>query len=137
MGRVMPLSRLIAILMVLSAGIAAPALAQEPFPTKQITIVVPISAGTTIDILARLYAERLSKTFGNRLVVSNRPGAGGAIAAQAVASAPADGYTLLFVNSGHSILGSFNKSLPYDPVRDFAGVSLIGKAPSIVVVPAS
>ena len=115
--------------------ICAPALSQDQFPSRLITIVVPISSGTTIDLLARLYADRLAKTFGQRLVVSTRPGAGGAIAAQGVASAPPDGYTLIFVNSGHTILGSFNKALPYDPVRDFAGVSLIGKAPGIVVVP--
>ena len=96
---------------------------------------MPISSGTTIDILARLYADRLAQPLGQRLVVSNRPGAGGIIAAQAVASAPADGYTLLFANSGHAILGALNKNLPFDSVRDFAGVSLVGKAPSIVAVP--
>ena len=115
--------------------LAGAALAEEPFPSRVITIMVPISSGTTIDILARLYADRLAKSFGQRLVVSNRPGAAGVIAAEAVANASADGYTLLFANSGHAILGALNKSLPYDPVRDFAGVTLVGKAPTVVTVP--
>jgi tripartite-type tricarboxylate transporter receptor subunit TctC len=67
--------------------------------------------------------------------VSNRPGAGGLIAAQAVVTAPADGYTLLPVNSGHAILGTLNKNLPFDPVRDFAGISLIGETAAVVVPP--
>jgi tripartite-type tricarboxylate transporter receptor subunit TctC len=112
-----------------------PARAQDQYPSRLITIIAPITAGTTIDILARLYADRLSKRFGQQVVVVNRPGAGGLIAAQAVASSPPDGYTLIFVNSGHTILGALNKNLPFDPVRDFAGVSLVGEAPTIVTVP--
>src|SRR5262249_52370938 len=110
--------------------------AQETFPARPITFVVPISSGTTIDILARLYAESFGATFRTRPIVANRPGAGGAIAAASVAAAPADGYTIIFVNSGHTILKYFNKGLAYDPVRDFTGVALIGKAPAVVVVPA-
>jgi tripartite-type tricarboxylate transporter receptor subunit TctC len=112
-----------------------PARAQDHYPSRLITIIAPITAGTTIDILARLYADKLSKRFGQQVVVVNRPGAGGLIAAQAVASSPPDGYTLIFVNSGHTILGALNKNLPFDPVRDFAGVSLVGEAPTIVTVP--
>ena len=112
----------------------APVKAQEAYPSRLITIVVPITPGTTIDILARLYADKLAKKFGQQVVVANRPGAGGLIAAQAVANAPADGYTILFANSGHAILGTLNKNLPFDPVRDFAGVSLVGEAPTVVTV---
>ena len=109
-----------------------PGARQEQYPSRPITIVAPITPGTTIDILARLYADRLSKRFGQQVVVANRAGAGGLIAAQAVANAPADGYTVLFANSGHAILGTLNKNLPFDPVGDFAGVSLVGEAPTIV-----
>ena len=112
----------------------APARAQEPYPSRLITVVVPLTPGTTIDILARLYAEHLSKRLGQQVVVANRPGAGGLIGAQTVASAPADGYTVLLANSGHAILGTLNKNLPFDPVGDFAGVSLIGDAPTLVNV---
>ncbi len=107
---------------------------QDQYPSKLLTVVVPLTPGTTIDILARLFAENLSKRFGQQVVVSNCPGAGGLIAAQAVAAAPADGYTVLLANSGHAILGTLNKNLPFDPVGDFAGVSLIGDAPTLVNV---
>ena len=92
---------------------------RSEYPSRLITIVVPITPGTTIDILARLYADKLAKKFGQQVVVANRPGAGGLIAAQAVANAPADGYTVLFANSGHAILGTLNKNLPFDPVARF------------------
>src|SRR5215831_4821771 len=121
---------------VLAAAMAVgtPAAAQEQYPSRMITVVVPLTAGTTIDILARLYAESLSKRFGQQVIVTNRPGAGGLIAAQAVAAAPADGYTVLLANSGHAILGTLNKNLPFDPIGDFAAVSLIGDAPTLVNV---
>jgi tripartite-type tricarboxylate transporter receptor subunit TctC len=109
------------------------AAAQEHYPSRLITVVVPLTAGTTIDILARLFAESLSKRFGQQVIVANRPGAGGLIAAQAVATAPADGYTVL-ANSGHAILGTLNKNLPFDPIGDFAAVSLIGDTPTLVTV---
>src|SRR5947209_3412290 len=103
-------------------AMAAGAPAQEPFPARLITIVVPLTPGTTIDILARLYADGLARRLGQQVIVANRPGAGGLIGAQAVASAPADGYTVLLANSGHAILGTINKNLPFDPIADFAGV---------------
>src|SRR5215208_6379025 len=111
--------------------------AQEQFPNRLVTVVAPITPGTAIDILARLYADKLSKRFGQQVVVTNRAGAGGMIGAQAVPNAPADGYTVLFANSGHAILGAINKNLTFDPIGDFAGVFLAGEAPGIVVVPPS
>lgn len=131
----MTFSQLMAAVLTGLVCLCPPARAQDSYPSRLITIVAPITAGTTIDILARLYADKLSKRFGQQVVVLNRPGAGGLIAAQAVASSPPDGYTLIFVNSGHTILGALNKNLPFDPVRDFAGVSLVGEAPTIVTVP--
>jgi tripartite-type tricarboxylate transporter receptor subunit TctC len=126
--------RLGALALALFAAASAPASAQERYPSRVITIVVPLTAGTTIDILARLFADNLSKRLGQQVIVANRPGAGGLIAAQAVATAPADGYTILLANSGHTILGTLNKSLPFDPVGDFAGITLVGDAPSVVTV---
>jgi tripartite-type tricarboxylate transporter receptor subunit TctC len=107
---------------------------QERFPSRLMTVVVPLTAGTTADILARVFAEGLAKRFDQRAVVSNRPGAGGLIAAQAVANGPADGYTILLANSAHTTSGAFNKSLPFDPVASFAGIYLIGEAPAVVNV---
>jgi tripartite-type tricarboxylate transporter receptor subunit TctC len=122
---------------VMAACLAVPVRGEEPYPSRLITIVAPITGGTAIDILARLYADKLAKRFGQQVMVANRAGAGGLIGAQAVANSAPDGYTLLFANSGHAILGTLNKNLPFDPVADFAGVSLVGEAPAVVVVPPS
>jgi tripartite-type tricarboxylate transporter receptor subunit TctC len=129
--------RRIGIMIIAMACLAVTARARDGYPSRLITIVAPITGGTTIDILARLYADKLARHFGEQIVVLNRGGAGGVIGAQAVAAAAPDGHTLLFANSGHAILGTLNKNLPFDPVADFAGVSLVGEAPAIVVVPAS
>jgi tripartite-type tricarboxylate transporter receptor subunit TctC len=134
-GRIVRLSHLITVVAAVVVAFGAPARAQDSYPSKMITIVVPITAGTTIDILARLYADKLSKKFGQQVVVLNRPGAGGAIGAQAVANAPADGYTLILANSGQAILSALNKNLSFDPIRDFTGVTMVGEAPTIVTVP--
>src|SRR5207253_5926775 len=127
----------LAIALAAALMVSSAARAQDQYPSRTITIVAPITAGTAIDILARLYADKLSKKFGQQVVVANRAGAGGLIGAQTVASSAPDGYTVLFANSGHAILGTLNKNLPFDPVADFAGVALVGEAPAIVVVPPS
>src|SRR5690242_14216812 len=100
--------------------------AEDPFPTRPITIVVPLTPGTAIDILARLYAVKLSGLLRQQVVVLNKPGAGGIVGAEFVASQNADGYTLLFANSGHSILSLLNKNLAFDPIKGFAGVTQVG-----------
>jgi tripartite-type tricarboxylate transporter receptor subunit TctC len=128
--------RAAALLLLASLAIAPHARAEDPFPVRPITLVVPLTPGTAIDILARLYADRLSQLLGQQVVVLNKPGAGGIVGAQFVAAATPDGYTLLFVNSGHSILGLMNKTLPFDPIKGFAGVTMVGAAPAIAVVPA-
>jgi tripartite-type tricarboxylate transporter receptor subunit TctC len=129
--------QLAAAILLLVASLALPTQvrAADPFPARPVTLVVPLTPGTTIDILARIYADRLSRILGQSVVVLNRPGAGGIIGAQAVAKANPDGYTLLFANSGHSILGLLNRDLAFDPIRDFAGIAMIGTSPAIVVVP--
>jgi tripartite-type tricarboxylate transporter receptor subunit TctC len=132
----MKLVRLIAATLLL-AVLALPAHAADQFPSRLITLVVPLTPGTTIDILARLYADKLSQLLGQQILVLNKPGAGGVIGGETVANATPDGYTLLFANSGHSILGFINKSMPFDPIHDFAGVSTVGVAPAIVVVPST
>ena len=132
----MKLARLMAAAL-LFATLVLPARAADQFPSRLITLVVPLTPGTTIDILARLYADKLSQVLGQQILVLNKPGAGGVIGGETVANATPDGYTLLFANSGHSILGFVNKSMPFDPIRDFAGVSTVGVAPAIVVVPAA
>jgi tripartite-type tricarboxylate transporter receptor subunit TctC len=115
-------------------AIAGHAAAQEKYPSRNINLIVPITAGSAVDVLARLYADRLPKVLGVPVLVSNRTGGSGIIAAQAVLGAPADGYTLEVANFGHSIIGALNKNLPFDPVGDFAGVTMVGETPTLITV---
>jgi tripartite-type tricarboxylate transporter receptor subunit TctC len=130
------LQKLCALNLALALAIAAfaPARAQEHYPTRPITLVVPLTPGTTMDIQARLYADGLAKRFGSPVVVVNRPGAGTLIGAQTVANAAPDGYTILLTNSAHAILGTMNRRLPFDPIADFSGICLVGIAPTVVNV---
>ena len=98
-------------------------------------MIVPYPAGTTPDIIARTLAERLQKALGQPFVVENRSGAGGNIGAEAVAKAPADGYTLLVSGNGPVVINKhLYKGLGYDPDRDFAPISLLASAPQLLVV---
>ena len=114
---------------------APSALAQAPFPTKPVRLVVPFPAGGTTDILARAAAQKLSETLGQQVIVDNRPGAGGNIGAELVAKAQADGYTLLMGTVGtHAINPSLYAKMPYDHVKDFAPVILVAGVPNVLVV---
>ncbi|AZG10341.1 tripartite tricarboxylate transporter substrate binding protein [Pigmentiphaga sp. H8] len=104
------------------------------FPAKPITVVVPYPPGGTPDILARVLGETLSKTLGQPLIVENRVGASGNIGGQAVARAEPNGYTLLMCAFGCAVAPSLYKPAPYDVVKDFAPVAMIGTVPSVLVV---
>jgi tripartite-type tricarboxylate transporter receptor subunit TctC len=108
--------------------------AEDHFPSRVITIVVPITPGTAMDIQARLFAQGLSQRYGYQVIVENKPGAGTLIGAETVMKSAPDGYTVLFTNSAHTILGTMNKNLPFDPVADFAGICLTGQTPAVVTV---
>ena len=111
----------------------AAALAQ-PFPSKPVRMLVPFSAGSGTDILARTVAQKMTENWGQQVLVENRPGAGGTVAANAVLSAPADGYTMMLVSAGHAANATLYRKLPYDTVRDFAGVSIVASTPNVLVV---
>jgi tripartite-type tricarboxylate transporter receptor subunit TctC len=115
-------------------ALATAAAAAQDYPSKPIRIVLGFSAGSTTDILARTVGQKMNEAWGQPVVVENRPGAGGVGAGNAVATAPADGYTLLVVSAGHAATAAMFTKLPYDTVRDFAGVSRIANVPSILVV---
>ena len=118
----------------LSVGLNAPAQAQS-YPSKTITIVVSIGAGTGMDVLARLYGEKLSAALGKPVVVENKPGAATMLAANAVATAPPDGHTLVVLtSSAMAINPTLYKQISYDPNRDFVPISLYVKSPFILVV---
>ena len=131
------LSRLCTLALAVIAAACTTARADDRYPSRVITIVVPLTPGTAIDIQARLYADGLAKRFGYQAVVVNRAGAGTLIGAETVANAAPDGYTVLLTNSAHAILGAMNRNLPFDPIADFAGICMVAQAPTIVAVPPS
>jgi len=120
--------------LLLTALTSGNALSQQKYPVKPIRLIVSFSAGGTPDTLARLLGPRLSEALGQPIVIENRPGAGGALAAAIVAKAPADGYTLLAVSPGHAINAALQPKLPYDSIKDFSGVSNIGYSTLVLVV---
>lgn len=112
-----------------------PRLASAQYPDKQVRIIVPYPPAGTTDILARLIANKLTERMKQPFVVENRPGAGGAIGSVAVAKSPADGYTLLMgtVNS-HGINTALLKTLPYDAIKDFYPITIVGSTPNVLAV---
>jgi tripartite-type tricarboxylate transporter receptor subunit TctC len=124
----------LAVLCLVSSAVP-PARAQEAWPTRTVTIIVPFTAGGTADLFARLLAGHMQQTFGQSFVVENRGGAGGNIGAAAVAKAPNDGYTLLLGTvSTHAINPTLYSNLSFDAARDFQPVSLIARLPNMLVV---
>lgn len=125
------------VLALFAASIASQATesrAQE-FPTKPIRFLVGNAPGGGTDVVARLTAQKLSESLGRPVVVDNRPGGTGAVAAMLVAKAPADGYSLLIVTrSSHAIAPALQNDLPYHPVRDFAAVSQLVSSPNMLLV---
>jgi tripartite-type tricarboxylate transporter receptor subunit TctC len=111
---------------------SAPAVAQA-WPSRPVTMVVPFTAGTTSDVLARSLAQELSAKLGQTFVIENKGGAGGNIGASTVARAQPDGYTILFATTGQAATNQLMyKQMDFDPQRDFASVILVGKAPVII-----
>ena len=105
---------------------AAPALAQGKYPDRPVRLILPFGAGGVADITTRLVADKLGEKLGQRFVVENNAGAGGIAAARAVMQAPADGYTLAVFSNGTAVSVGLFKSLPFDPIKDFAPVSAMG-----------
>ena len=127
-----------AVLQSIAAVCALPAYAlaqaQAAFPEKPVKIVVPYAAGGATDIVARAVAEKLSKRWNQPVIVDNKPGAGTTLAASQMAKTPGDGYTLYLTTSAHTISASIYKKLDFNPVTDFAPLSLIAKVPLVLVV---
>ncbi len=114
---------------VLAAGFATPASAQS-WPSQRVTIVVPFGAGSVTDILARIFADEMGRRWGQQVIVENRPGLAGTAA---VAKAAPDGYTLMVTSNGHTVAGLVAKDVPFDPVKDFAGITRLGSAPLFLI----
>jgi tripartite-type tricarboxylate transporter receptor subunit TctC len=120
--------------MALFAAVAAEAAAQT-YPQKPVRLVVPSGPSGSVDALARVLAQKLAEQWGQQTLVDNRPGAGGMIGVGAVAKSAADGYTLLMASNGNlATTQALYKNVPYDPVADFAPISLVATNPYVLVV---
>jgi tripartite-type tricarboxylate transporter receptor subunit TctC len=124
------------LLLIAAVAAATQANAQTPvFPAKAVRFVVPFPAGGPLDIAARAIGQKLNEGWGQPVIVDNRPGAGGNIGAEMVAKAVPDGYTILMgAVSTHAINPWLYAKMPYDPIRDFAPVSLVTQVPNVLVV---
>lgn len=116
-------------------SVSPPLIAQENYPSKPVSIVVPQTAGGTNDFVGRVIAQKLSEVMTASFVVENKPGAGGNIGTQAVANAAKDGYTLLMtISSSQAINPALYKNPGFDPIKDFTPIALIGSVPNVLVV---
>ncbi|MEF7612953.1 tripartite tricarboxylate transporter substrate binding protein [Aquincola sp. MAHUQ-54] len=129
-------------LLAATAGLAAAPLAgiahaQGTYPAKPVRWVVPFPPAGAMDVIARTLGEQMGRQLGQTFVIENRPGAGGNIGSQDVARSPADGYTMMIVANGMAVNRYLYTRLAYDPVKDFAPVSLVAVVPNVLVVPAA
>ena len=123
------------ILTVLAATvIAGSVFAQSAWPTKPIRMIVPFTAGSVTDIVARTVGDVMSRNLGQPVIIDNRPGAGGTIGAALVAKSEPDGYTVLIHSSGHVLNPAIYPNLPYDTVKDLSGVTPLASVPNVLVV---
>jgi len=111
---------------------ASPAASEQAYPNQVVRIVVPFSAGSITDGLARILADKLAEVWKQQVIVENRPGLPGTTG---VAKSPPDGYTLMLTSNGHTIAGVINKNIQFDPVKDFAGVARVASVPLVAIVP--
>src|SRR5262245_20890526 len=127
-----PRTRLVsALLCVLSA----PVLSQTAYPTKPVRLIAPFPPGGPSDVVSRILAQKLTDTLGRQVVVENRPGAGGNIGHEVAAKTPPDGYTLLLSNNSALVVNPFlYKRLGFDPLNDFAPISVVAKSGPVLVV---
>src|SRR5205085_1221607 len=130
-------SALCAMALLAMTAAAGTAVAQDAYPSKPIRIIVPFTAGSATDIVARLIGEKLNAAWGQPVVVENRPGAGGTIGIGQTAKAEPDGYTLAVVSTGHVVNDILYKDLSYGVLNDLAGVAPLVDLPSVLIVPAA
>lgn len=123
-------------ILVLAAAtlLAAGAAAQAAFPAKPVKLVVPFTAGSGTDIIARTVGEAMGRSLGQPVIVENKPGAGGTIGAAQVAKSEADGHTILIHSSGHALNPAIYPALPYDTLKDLTGVTPLAALPNVLVV---
>ena len=106
----------------------------DKYPERPIKIIVPFAPGGSTDILARVLGQKMTESWGQQVIVETRPGAGTMIGTTAAAQAPPDGYTLIVVVSNHTTNPALNDKMPYDALKDFEPISLLGRAPTVFYV---
>jgi tripartite-type tricarboxylate transporter receptor subunit TctC len=121
----------------LAVALAAPAAAQAPYPNKPIKIIAPVQPGGGVDLVGRTIADRLGRALGQSIVVENQSGGGGIVGSLATARAAPDGYTLMVGYVGTHGTNPAVRKLPYDAVKDFTTIAMVGGTPNILVVPPS
>jgi tripartite-type tricarboxylate transporter receptor subunit TctC len=126
--------KLMRMVVVLVAALGAQAAWAQAWPTKPVKLVVPFTAGSATDILARTAGQKLQEMWGQSVIVDNRPGAGGTIGAGIVAKSPPDGYTLLVHSAAQAYNASIYPNLSYDTIKDFVNVGALGGQPNVLVV---
>ena len=129
------MKRIVSAFAALTLAVFASAASAQAWPAKPIKWIVPFAPGGTTDILARTIGEKLARALGQPVIIENKPGAGGGVGAEFTAKAPPDGYTIMGGTiSTHAINASLYKSLTYDPIKDFAPITLIARVPNMLVV---
>jgi tripartite-type tricarboxylate transporter receptor subunit TctC len=123
----------LAMAVVTAAFFAASPAAAQNYPTQRVTIVVPFGPGSVTDIMARILGDELAKRWNQQVIIENRPGLAGTAA---VAKAAPDGYTLMLTSNGHTVAALVSKNIPFDPIKDFAGITRVSSSPlSLIVYP--
>lgn len=120
--------------LIIGGLMAAPSQAADSYPDRKVRMIVPFAAGGPTDVIGRLVAERLSDAWGQQLYVEDMPGAGGNLGVETAARAAPDGYTILVVSTGFIINPSMYSKIGYDPIKDFAPISLVAASPNVVTV---
>jgi tripartite-type tricarboxylate transporter receptor subunit TctC len=121
----------VAVLLLAGLGLAQ---AQGTYPNRNVRVIVPFGAGGPTDVIARVVAQKLAESLGQQFYVENLPGAGGNTGTATAAKAPGDGYTLLVVSTGFMVNPSLYAKVPYDPVKDFAPLTLVAESPNVLFV---
>jgi len=126
--------QLVTLAMIVASGSLAPASAQQPYPVKPIRIISPFAPGGGNDVLCRTVAQKLAENLKQQVLVENRPGANGIIGTEAAARSAPDGYTIVLIPSGHAVNATLYRKLPYDSIRDFTPITLVGSSPLVLAV---
>jgi len=118
----------------LATGLPSATALAQPYPSKPVKVVVPLTPGSPVDVVARLVGQHMAAALGQPMIVENRPGAGATIGAKSVATAEPDGYTILHTAANHVIAPAIYKNLTYDPIKDFVPIGAVATSPFVVVI---